>query len=685
MTKMLTSLLLSFFLVVTALSPGVNAEEPSIYVKPPLLDIVNIRLNPETPSPSENFRVSFTVNNHGSVDARDVIIELDGMSNFKVVGLTNRQFRNSLSFNTSNYIRFDLQAEKDRKGNELTLNFSYNYPGGSGSQQITVKLPLPEVDSDLYPPNISVSKVSLNPETPRPNQTFNATVYFNNFSDTEAKNVNIEIDGQDNFEVKDVSSLKHLKSITRDGSDNCISFNLKNLEDRKGSSIKLNLSYYYGEEAKTEQQSLLVNLPLDTGKDSQARPILQISSFSVNPTGRDNEHRLKLILENLEQERAENVYITLDGGNFIYAAQGSNVKYLPAIEGSKKIEVEYLLGVNPTDETNYYPLSFTLEYEDDVGNTYNSTETLGLNADDIDASVSAGKPWVIISKYSLSEEKILAGNIVTLDLFIENTNSRPVQNIKVSFDVIQVERSSGEGTDPGGTVFSPVDSSNSFFIPRIPAMTTIEKSVDLYVDPNAAAKTYIVPITIEYEDEKAGSHSVSDMINIPVTQECKFQILSIDVPPAAYVGQPAFIGAEFVNVGKVDLNNFMVMLEGNFRKEQASYFVGNLQIGSSDFYQGIIYPEKEGEISGNLIFSYIDNNNREVQVVEPFALEVQPMMPMEEFPGDMPPDHHDRQGGFSGIINSYGLIILLAIAALAFGIFFWRKRIKKKNEEFIDA
>ena len=50
-------------------------------------------------------------------------------------------------------------------------------------------------------------------------------------------------------------------------------------------------------------------------------------------------------------------------------------------------------------------------------------------------------------------------------------------------------------------------------------------------------------------------------------------------------------------------NNFMVMLE-DFHKEQASYYVGNLEIGASDYYQGIINPEDEGSWPENLFFLF---------------------------------------------------------------------------------
>lgn len=652
---------------------------PSL-LKSPLLDVIDVGLDPKNPGPQETFETRFTIRNYGQLDAKNIMVEFNGLSNFKLAdGITNRKFAHRFTTDSSNWVYFKLQSIKGREGNEVSLNFSYDYDGGgTGSQQVTVTLPLPAVEADL-PPNISVRDVSLEPEVPQTNEAFDAIFFLENFNDTAARNVNIEIDGQDNFEIVDITNRKYLPTVAKD-SNNFVVFKLKNLEERKGSSVKLNLSYIHGEESIEGQQNIIANLPLS--KKLETRPQLKIKSFSIAQTAHESEHLLKLTLENLGQEQAKNVYLTLDGGSNIQITQSSNVSYLPFIEGSKETEIEYLLGANSIEGINYHPLDITMEYKDRIGNSYQSSETLGINVADLYGSGTFGKPRVLISKYTLSEEKILAGNVVTLSLFLENTHSRPVQNIKTSFGVIQVEE--GSGASSGGTVFSPIDSSNSFFIQQIPAQTTIEKTVDLYVDPNATAKTYIVPITIEYEDQRANQYTADEIVNIPVTQECKLQILSTEVPPTAFVGQPAYIGAEFVNVGKVALNNFIVMLEGDFYKEQASYFVGNLQIGASDFYQGMVLPENEGMLSGKLVFSYIDNNNREVQVEEPFQIEVQGARPMEPLPGEMPPEFQEpgQGGGFFKKALFY-IIPLIVLAAVA--IFIWRRKKKKEDEEFLDA
>lgn len=681
--------LLIVILIITISPPVVFAEDengsepPPLNLKPPLLDVIAVRLDPEDPDPQEVFEVSFTIKNYGQCDAQNVMVDFNGMSNFELAeGYTNRKFLHRFTVGSSNWVHFKMKSIKGRKGNEVGLSFSYDYEGGGGgSQQITVTLPLPSVEANL-PPNISVKEVTLEPALPHTNELFDVTFYLDNLTDNPAKNVNIEIDGQDNFEIADVTNRKHLASISKE-SNNFVTFKLKNLEERSGNSIVLNFSYIYGEEFTEDQQAITVNLPLN--QTTQSRPQLKIKSYSIEQSANESEHLLKLTLGNLGEGQAKNVYLTLDGGSNIQVTQSSNVSFLPTIEGGKEIGIDFLLGVNPVEGINYQPLNINIKYKDTIGNSYESNETLGINVADLYGAGSFGKPRVLINKYTLSDEKILAGNIVTLSLFIENTHARPVQNIKTSISVIKVEGNNGAET--GGTVFSPVDGSNSFFIEQIPARTTVERSIDLLVDPNATAKTYIVPITIEYEDQKANSYSVEEMVNIPVTQECKLQILSTEVPPTAFIGQPTFIGAEFVNVGKVTLNNFIVMLEGDFHKEQASYFVGNLQIGASDYYQGIIYPEKEGTLSGKLVFSYIDNNNREVQVEEPFQLEVQGARAMEPMPGDMPPEMMDPRAnaGGSSLIKIL-LCIIIPLVILAAIIIFLRKRKKKKeNEELLDA
>jgi len=682
----LSLMFLSLIIILLALPPGARAtEEIDKSQFQPLLVIEKV--NTERAVAGSFFYVTLVIKNYSDHPAFNVSARISTPSEKEQVftrvkeataenpdleKIEGQQTR-SLTF------ALNTSAEAESKDYNLLITLESQNAFFEPAPQSSASIAVPVV-FELTRPNITVNSVVLDPKAPSVQEPFTAVFYLDNYSDTEARNVTVEINGQDNFEVTDFTNRKFIKTVTR-GAGNFVLFKLQGLEGRSSNSVKLKFTYDYAGESQVSQE-LLVNLPLGHLEPGSS-PFLKVSSFSLQGTSNSGEHLFKLTLENLGQEAALDINLSLDGGTNIYILHTSNVDYISKVEGKTRITREYFLGINPSQGAVHYPLKVLLNYTDRSGKSYTNSETLGISSAALDpTSAVAGTPRVLISKYTLSDEKILAGNVVTLTLSIENTHARPVHNTKVSFKVIEVENSTG------GTVFSPVNSSNSFFIEQIPGRTTVEKSIDFLVDPNAVAKTYIVPVKIEYEDEHANSYTVDELVNIPVTQECKLQVLSLEIPPVAYIGQPVFVGAEFVNVGKAVLNNFIVMLEGDFRKEQASYYVGNLQIGASDFYQGIIYPENEGSLSGKLVFSYIDNNNKEVRVEEPFELNVQPMVPMEPFPGEKFPGN--REPGMPGGPASRGkltllYIILPAAAALAAGSYLWRRKIKKKNEEFLDA
>ena len=591
---------------------------------------------------------------------------------------------------------FPVKVSAEAQNVDYTLNISLKSQDTSSaaatprtSTSTTVK-----VHFEITQPSPSVSKVILDPPAPARTEPFTAVFYLDNHSGAAAHSVLIELDGGENFRILETTAGKFLPALTR-GGNNFVSFRLQGLDNRTANSVKLTFRYSHRGDSFTAAHT--VNIPLEQAVPGTA-PQLTISSFSLGETPRAHEYIIRLTLENRGEQDATNVRLSFDGGDKIHTLRRSNVDHLPQVQGKSSKELEYLLGINPAKGDTHLPLNVKLEYRDKAGNAQPPvSETLGIAVADTDAGdTPGGTPRVLISKYTLSADKVLAGNVVTLTLHIKNTHTRPVQNIKVSLGVTQAEAggTNGTGTAVSGTVFSPIQSSNSFFIDRIPPRTAVEHSMNLWVDPNATARTYIIPVNIAYEDEDATGYEVRETINIPVTQESRLQVLFVETPPTAFIGQPTFINAEFVNVGKVDLGNFMVMLEGDFPKEQAAYFVGNLQIGASHYYQGIIHPDREGMLEGKLIFSYLDNNNQEVQVAEPFSIEVQTGGEMGMgtiIDGEIPPHLREPQvegragvGLFSAWPYYAGALFILAVA-VAIILRRRRARTRKTGEEVFHA
>jgi hypothetical protein len=400
---------------------------------------------------------------------------------------------------------------------------------------------------------------------------------------------------------------------------------------------------------------------------------------------------IELTLQNTSRTMdARNVVLYLEGDINFQVLDVTNKQTVPKIYKNEGATVRYSLKAKDTREANTVKMKMTFDY---LGSKSAETaeEILNLPLPD-DISKSATNPRVIINKYTLSKPRVYGGDRVTLTLFIENTNKSQVNNVKISMGVLKVEEnsSSGSTTSSGGTVFSPVDSSNSFYIDQIAGQSVVVKAIELYVDANAQAKTYIVPIDIVYEDKAGKDLTLQELVNIPVTQEARLQVVSTTIPPDGNLGQPVPVMAEYVNTGKVALDNFMVAVEdnqGKFELTGAIYYVGKLDIGASDSYAGTIVPREEGLLTGVLVFSYTDNNNQPVRQEYPFEMDVRQAQPVDVGMGDGMPggDGADVDSGnpFLSFLKKYGPVLIIGLVAAAELVYILRTK-KKAREEFFN-
>lgn len=535
---------------------------------------------------------------------------------------------------------------------------------------------------------------------------FTMTFSLRNLNKYPANNVKMsfKVDGTENadlFTLKDeYSDNTTIDTLEGNASRTVIlKFNVSDKAQNKDYKMTVNVvgdNNFTGQKESVKTSGVF-NIKVDY---DLTKPVLMVSEATVYPEnpGFDEEFNLNLrIVNKSKTTSARNVTLLLDGTvdkneNF-EVLDITNRKNIAKLDEGDSAMVTYRLKAKDTKVDNTVNLSIDFDHQGETAGDP-VVEKINLPLPD-DIGVGA-EPLVIVNKYTLSAERVLAGNTVTLKLFIENTNKRDVRNVKISLDVIEIEDDSvSGGVRRGGTVFSPVDSSNSFYLDHIPGKTVVEKDIDLYVDPNAAAKTYIVPVKIKYEDKTGTPLNTEELVNIPVTQECKLEVLSMDVPTTGFVGEPIPVMSEFVNVGKVALGNFMVQLEGEFEKQNATYYVGTFDIGISDYFQGDIIPQEPGTLEGKLVYTYIDNNNKDVMVEEPFTIEIEERpTPPPGSEGEMGPDGMGGPGmgdmpgdpgaSFVAKLKAKAFNVVLGMVILFEAIYIWRLKKKKKEEEFFD-
>lgn len=524
-----------------------------------------------------------------------------------------------------------------------------------------------------YSPNILITGVEY-PEIVSKGETFDVVLSFVNNGVGFAHDLTyfVEIEnyrGSNPIGIVDAPKILELNSGQRQN----VSLRMKVDDDANLGEYRifLKIDYKNKDGIPQETSSVTRSLKIDLGK---TKPEMVINSVDVVPSG-SGRHLVTVTYQNMGEKKASNLTATFNGGANYLVADASNKKYLGDLAGMRNGTTSFL--IEEKDEIVEETATVDFTFEDD--NKATVTQSLQVYLGTGGASTSAGKtPWVIVKKYTLSSQQVFAGNRVVLSLFIENTNPKPVKNLKLSLGVIRVE-----DDKVGGTVFSPVNSSNTFFIENIAGKSVIRKDVELFVDPNAGAKTYIAPLNIVYEDERGKQLVVEELINIPVIQNAMLEVLALEYPKESPVGEMINIASEFVNVGKVDLGNFRVNIEGDFEKDSTLYYVGNLEKGVSDYYQGRIIPTEEGLLQGTVVYTYLDAGNKEINVRKDFEINITPMMDPEPMPGDMG-DGYPGGPGSEGPKKINWILVLLGVAVLAQGFVIFKMKRKKTEEDFYE-
>jgi hypothetical protein len=323
-----------------------------------------------------------------------------------------------------------------------------------------------------------------------------------------------------------------------------------------------------------------------------------------------------------------------------------------------------------------YAIPVTVEY--DVGGTkYSITRYVGVNILNEKNKVKT-VPKIIIDNYGFDTEKVQAGKQFNLKLSFLNTNKElAVKNIKVTL-------LSNDGS------FTPVSSSNTFYIENIPAGGSEVRNIDLYAKPDLSTKSYQMTAKLQYEDENGVQdqntglqYEAEEIISIPVVQEPRLQVNELNLPIETPVGSPLYIYTDFYNMGRCALHNLLVKMEGEFDGQNLNYFVGDFNQGASDYYEGTIIPNKEGELKGKLIFTFEDDIGNKSEMVKEFTINVVQGAPVKDVFGEMPPQDINKpvittvpQKGKTVLLIALGAGAIIVITTLVIVI---RKRKAKKR------
>ncbi|WP_459129941.1 COG1361 S-layer family protein [Guggenheimella bovis] len=362
--------------------------------------------------------------------------------------------------------------------------------------------------------------------------------------------------------------------------------------------------------------------------------------------------------------------------------------YEPNIAPGQTKHYEFTYLATQASETQNYPITFKVEYRDALNSEelQSAEQVTGLFVMNPTKDQKEGKnstPKLIVDRYSFDPKLPEAGKEFEMKLSFRNTNSvKAVKNIKIS---LSSDASTASDSNSGGSnIFTPVDSSNTFFIDHIAPGDAVEKSIRLYTVPDAPAKTYNVMANFEYEDSENNEYKATEMIGIPVIQSSKLEVGEIQTMDTFEAGMGTNLACSFFNTGKVTLYNMMVKFESDeLEAQNSTLYIGNFQVGATENYEIMINAMEPGEKKGTIVFSYEDSTGEKQEVRKELTFQVtEPMqMPPEGFESSEPMD--EGSNFFSDLIGKWYFWVGTGVVLLGAGAIV-RKVIRKKKEKGLE-
>jgi hypothetical protein len=644
--------------------------------------------------------IPLTITNMSNYEARNIkitpqlpdgIFVIDQMMLDKTIGSIPAKKADNIVF------QFDISRDAKAGTYKVPLTIDYTNVYGVVFPTETVEIYI-RISNTNHPPELVVREARSSLREIPEEQDFTVTFEVWNMGTIEAKNVTIELTADsEHFYILDSLTKQYLHELKGLQSKE-ISYSLKTKKGMQSGTYGITLLMTHDSAEKPATYTMYVNvLGTEEEEEEEKDDIDIITENIITPQEAvlaEHPFTTSFTIKNTGTTSAKGVKVSVESGNTILP-RSLNMLNIPEIKPGEAIPVAFSFMATKESESRSYSIKAVIEYRNN-DESVRKEQYMGVlienpeeEEEEEDKTLNT-VPKIIISEYSTEPVMVNAGENFTLRMKFLNTNKiKAVQNMKITLVI-------NEGSEETGSVFSPVQSSNTFYIDHLDPGKASEKEMVMYTIPDAKAKTYVVKAIFEYEyedNDQLKTNNMEDLFGIPVVQPAKLETTEVIVLEPAIVGEPVYLTSEFYNMGKVSLTNLMIKAEGDFDTKESNYFVGNFEMGSSDYYEAPITPLRPGETKGILVFTFEDSAGQAHRIEKEFtvnAMEASPVM-NPGFPGGMDPGMMDpgmMDPGMEGMNGSRIPIVPISIGAgvvvLIVVFIIVRKKRKKRKEMMLD-
>lgn len=455
-------------------------------------------------------------------------------------------------------------------------------------------------------------------------ENFNLKFTFKNDSEYTAYNTKITPIFEDSIlEYERNVSYETTNSIKRNR-EGVANFNLKVKDSVKKGIYELKFKMEYKnnrDENYSSEASVFVKVVSE-----KVKSIVTIDSTETFPEKvvAGENFNLKFNINNIGDIEATDMYVRIGGldQDSFMAMQGKDFKYIGKLPAKSTYTASFDMLASKGIIKGNHSLTATVYYKDSDGAEKTEEKTLyilDVLSQNESGDQSSGKPKIMIASYKTDKNNIVAGDTLNFSFEFANTsNEKSISNMKITL-------SSDEGA------FMITKGSNTFYVENLGPKESTVRSIELNVKQDLSSKSYPVNIDFDYEDNNGNTYVSKEVINLPVTEYSKLVINNANVMDCM-VGNQTSLSFDYINMGKAKVSNLTASVEGDFTAVQAINYIGNLEAGTSDYYDIMVTPTKEGELSGVLVLSFEDSSGKIIEVRKEFSCYAMPAYVPEEDP-----------------------------------------------------
>ncbi len=675
--------------------------------------------------------IPVTFKNSGNTSASNVFLLPEPSKEFTFTVGQDTNSIPTLTAGSSITMNLAVACPKDTKAGTYEVKIRYSYYDSEKKQVSDTATFYVKVENEetVDTPVIVMKDFKISSNKIVADDQFTVSVTVENSSKVAAKNVQVNIGdlSATTIGMTNASGNNYFDSITSK-STKTITYNLKAYEKIKTGSYPVKFKLAYKDTDGKDYTGEYTYYIWVTGKETAKTPtedkaMLSMGNIATLSRQFDTGEKFPISfnLTNTGKLDAKNIVVTAECPEGI-VPNSANKQQILTLKPGESQPLSFTFSPNASSATQSYTIGFTIAYENGLEEEDSEGEKTGVkikdtfaqyvgvnivnskadeearkkeeeeNKDDKNKSI----PKIIVSDYKVEPIIVQAGQEFDLYMTFQNTHRiKSVENIKALLTVPV----NAEGNKTAN-VFTPVNSSNTFYIDSINPKGESQQYIRLYTVPDAAAMNYILVIDFEYEDIDGNQIKSQSEVGVNVKQIAKFEVGDIVIPPSAMQGEQLYLEFTVQNAGKVNLNNLKVKLSGEgFDTMGSEYIFGNFASGSYDTYYANYTPTMPGMQTLKVIVSYDDDVGEHFEIVKEFEMDVMPGMDMgmdmgmEEGKfgpdGMMGPDGMpiEQDQGILGFVTTNwiwftigGVVLVGAVVGIIIFI-----RIKKKKELDLDA